>query len=594
MSSSGRSALSETATLSGAVPAPPDPERRRPGAAGRGELVLAAVGAVVVTSGYIALAAWHGALGAARNDDWAYYRLAFDFAQTGKLSFDPYTSTMLVGQVVMARPVVAVFGQQIAPLQIAVAALSALTLWMTYRVLRDLLEPFWALFCVACLAAGPIWGNISVSFMSDVPAMALQVLALTVAVRAFRGPAVRWGWLVGSLALCFVAFTVREYSAAAAGAILLTLLVRGRRSVRMVLLAFGAGALWTTAAAALFLWRATLVTGDRALAAGPSTNGRMADVVVGLVTTMGFLVFPVIVAVVGRGLVRTLLRWAPLLVVLVAAFTWAALKNVSLLSGNYIRLGGSYSGTLSGSAPRVFSKEVWWVLVAMANVSTAVLLTLLVAHVVSSLRRRAAPSHSTASDGGEVAPSAAPASLTLVFCFGLVTVLLTISVCLVTGGRPFDRYLLPAVPFLAAAAVYTARRSLHFSARPVLAVVAVLAMGGVGLAQVDASATFDGAKWRLGQQVTKLGYEPATVDAGYEWFGFHQPGRVVYHPVRSVYPFWVTDLFRNSQLCASGRFAPRPVRSTPYAGEISRVTQRSLLGVRYTLYARTADRGCGR
>ncbi|MEO8830512.1 glycosyltransferase family 39 protein [Lapillicoccus sp.] len=556
--------------------------------------MLAALGAIVVSSGYVGLAAWHGALGAARNDDWVYYRLAFNFATTGRLSFDPYTSTMLVGQVAMASPVVAVFGQQIAPLQIAVAALSALTLWMIYRVLRDLLEPFWALFCVACLAAGPIWGNVSVTFMSDVPAMALMVLALLVAVRAFRGPAIRWGWLIGSLALCLAAFTVREYSAAAAGAILLTLLIRGRRSVRIVLVAFGAGALWMAVAVALFLWRATLVTGDRALAAGPSTDKRMADVIVGFVTTLGFLLFPVVVAVIGRGLVRTLLRWAPLLVVLVAGFTWAALKNVPLLTGNYIRLGGSYSGTLTGSPPRVFSKEVWWVLVAMANVSTAVLLTLLVAHVVSSLRRRATPSITSAADGDEAAPADTPASLTLFFCFGLVTVLLAIGVCLFTGGRPLDRYVLPAVPFLAAVAAYTARRFLRFSARPVLAVVAVLAMGGVGLAQVDASATFDGAKWRLGQQVTKLGYEPATIDAGYEWFGFHQPGRVVYHPVRSTYPFWVTDLFRDAQLCASGRFAPRPVRATPYAGEISRVTQRSLLGVRYTLYARTADRGCRR
>ncbi|MEO5743036.1 MAG: hypothetical protein ABIQ53_00425, partial [Terracoccus sp.] len=387
---------------------------------------------------------------------------------------------------------------------------------------------------------------------------------------------------------------VREYSAAAAGAILLTLLVRVRRSVRLVLVAFGAGALWTAAVAALFLWRATLVAGDRALAAAPSTNLRMADVVVGLVTTMGFLLFPVIVAVVGRGLLRTLLRWCPLLAVLVAGFTWAALQNVSLLTGNYLRLGGSYSGTLTGSAPRVFSQEVWWVLVAIANVSTAVLLTLLVVRVVSALRRRATPSDAEPCEGAGAAAGDTPAALLLFFYFGLVTVLLTIGVCIVTGGRPFDRYLLPAVPFLAAAAVYTARRFMHFSARPALAVVAVLAMGGVGLAQVDASATFDGAKWRLGQQVSGRGYEPATIDAGYEWFGFHQPGRVIYRPVRSDYPFWVTDLFRDSHLCASGRFAFRPVRSTPYAGEIARVTQWGLLGVRYTLYARTADRGCNR
>lgn len=616
-----------------APPAQSTPPRPAWRPARRVELALAGLAALVVTGGYVGLAWWHGALGAARNDDWAYYRLLFAFADSGKLVFDPYTSTMLVGQLSLARPVVAVFGEQIAPLQLMVAALSALTLWVSYRVVRGFLSPVEAAFSVACLAAGPIWGGVSVSFMSDVPAMALQVLALAAAARALRGPVVRWVWLALGLLLAFAAFTVREYSVAAVAAILLTLVLRHRRERRVVLAGVGAGLVWLGAAVALFLWRASLVPGERALSARGADDDRVLEILVGLVTTTGFLLFPLAVVVIaallsswgarpaGRRSARPLLPWLAVGAALVATFTVvAAALDVPLLTGNYVRLGGSYSGTLDGFAPRVFGPQAWWVLVAVANVSTAVLLTWAAARSMAAWRAHRDP-HALAGeregpDG--IRDASSPVGVWLALAFGLATVVLSTAVCLTTGGRPFDRYLVPAVPFLAAAVVYAlrrhpdrrpgsshdrardvklgrARKPLAGSASPVVAGVAVLAMGVVGLAQVDASATFDGAKWRLGQQVTALGYDPATVNAGYEWFGFHQPGAVVYRPDREPgFPFWVTDLFRDASVCATARFAPRPLRSAPYSGEVARVVQTSLYRVKYAVYARAVDRGCDR
>jgi hypothetical protein len=364
-------------------------------------MALAWLVALVVAGLYVVSAAVHGALGVARNDDWVYYRLAFEFFHTGRLEVDPYTSTLLVGQIIAAQPVIAVFGDAIAPLQIAVALLSAVTLAATYLFLRHFLPVIWALASVACLAVGPLWGGLSVSFMSEVPALALQVLSLCAAVPALRGPRLRWGWLVWSLVLSLLAFSVREYALAAPAAILFTAYrVHGpggapwrRRDdpqVRRVLLGLvAAGIVWCAAAAALVMWRGTLVTEPRALSAQIELGQRVAYVAVGLLTTTGFMLFPVALAVWRGGAWRRLRRWWPLLVALIVLFVVTArVLKYPLLLGNYLRLGGSYSGTLMGSAPRVFSEQVWWCIEVVANVSTALLLTFAVIQTVDLLRRR--------------------------------------------------------------------------------------------------------------------------------------------------------------------------------------------------------------
>ncbi|MCU1538527.1 MAG: Dolichyl-phosphate-mannose-protein mannosyltransferase [Humibacillus sp.] len=605
----------------------------------RVEALLAAVGALAVVGLYVVDAAAHGALGIARNDDWVYYRTAFAMAQTGRLSFDPYTSTLLLGQVLGAQPVLHLFGPHPGPLQLAVALLSAVMLAASYLFVRRFLGVAWSLLCVGVLAVGPIWGGLSVSFMSDVPAAALQVLALTAAVPALRGLRVRWGWLAASLALGLLAFSVREYSVAAVVAIGTTaLLTHGRRAGgRRVVLGLGAVLVgWAVLALALFAWRDSLVRGPRALGVALELDQRIAYVAVGLLTTTGFLLFPVALAVWRGGAVRSLWRWWPLAVGLVAALTYtSAVLRFPLILGNYVTAVGSYSGALAGRPPTVFHEHVWWALQAVADVSTALLLTFATARTVGVVRRHRAGRHTpSAGAANGFVDGATRASVTrprdrvdidpaprLALSFGVSTLVLTALACIVTHARPFDRYVVVALPFLAAAALHAARRSGSagdVALRDVAPRVGpsggsgvwqvwrgraghVVTAGGlavlalVGAAQVDASATIDGAKWALGQEATRLGYAPETVDAGYEWFGLHQSEPVVYDAHRVPgFSSWTTTLFADARVCVNGEYAPHPVRTQPYDGEVVRVSRTSLFGVDYVLIGRTVDRGCDR
>jgi hypothetical protein len=70
------------------------------------------------------------------------------------------------------------------------------------------------------------------------------------------------------------------------------------------------------------------------------------------------------------------------------------------------------------------------------------------------------------------------------------------------------------------------------------------------LVYVDAAATIDGAKWRTAERLVSVGFRPATIDAGYEWFGLHQPDDIA--------PGWE---HRKGDL-ATRLFSPRPVCAT--------------------------------
>jgi hypothetical protein len=346
------------------------------------------------------------------------------------------------------------------------------------------------------------------------------------------------------------------------------------------------------------MWRGTLVTEPRALSAQIELGQRVAYVAVGLLTTTGFMLFPVALAVWRGGAWRRLRRWWPLLVALIVLFVVTArVLKYPLLLGNYLRLGGSYSGTLMGSAPRVFSEQVWWCIEVVANVSTALLLTFAVIQTVDLLRRRPRSAPLDASAPPKAAGSRPQRGIDptprLAFTFGLAGVALTMVVCLITHARPLDRYVVGSVPFIAAAGLHISRSRRPQRAGTIVAAGGMVLLAAVGVTQVDASATFDGAKWSLGDAAVRKGYQAETVDAGYEWFGLHQPTPVIYDPRRERgYSSWVTTLFQDARVCVNGQFAPRPTSRDPYPGEVVRVSRRSLTGVTYTLIGRSTDRNC--
>ena len=83
----------------------------------------------------------------------------------------------------------------------------------------------------------------------------------------------------------------------------------------------------------------------------------------------------------------------------------------------------------------------------------------------------------------------------------------------------------------------------------------LLAFAVLGVGLVDASATFDGAKWELGRRIADMGYPAGSIDGGFEWFGFHQPGPMA--PARPIEPgtAWWVSFFEEGVICANSQNA---------------------------------------
>lgn len=589
---------------------------------------VAVVCAVAVAATYVLIAGLDGALGVPRNDDWGYYRTAFDVLHQGWFAPDPFTRTMLVGQILLAQPLLAVFGSAIVPLQLFGALFAAVGLWATYLVVRHFLPIGWAAFSVGCLALGPIYGSLAPTFMSDAPSFALQSLALLAGATALTTTRRPVAWLALSLTLAFAAFSVREYAVAVAVAVLCCFpLSRGllrrhsgqlpdaARVRRERLGAVALGLAWLLGAGALYVWRAQL--------SGPGSAPVMhwtapAHNTVRVVFTCALLIAPAVLLFWRWPHTPwTWRRWVALGIALVLVVPRALTSPNPILTGNYVSQGGAYPQTLYGAQPAVIPTPVWDAILfltsaAALTVVAAVLeavLTWVVCRVATWRARDALPSSAHAGQdtqpnaeviGGTDTSHTAYAlwvrepALVLVLIYSLAMVLTVLAVSLLVPWVG-DRYLFPVVPYLAAGLVWWARRSAptrHPRSSRVVGAVGLVGLAALGAFQVDAAATMDGAKWRIGEALTRAGHPAQTIDAGLEWFGFHQPGAVLNHfDPHQGQPFWV-GLFDNARVCVRvtrvDPSRPRGIATPPLAS----LAADGLLGSRFLLQARPDDVRC--
>lgn len=544
-------------------------------------------GAVAVL--HLGIAASRGALGASRNDDWTYLRILSDFESTGRFLPDPYTRTMLVGQIWLSRPVVEVVGVSISALQVLVTVVGAVGLVAAAAVLRRFLAPGWAFFSVGILALGPIYGSISVTYMTDVPAMAAQSIALYLGVRAIEA---RNRWVVPltlSLVTAFVGFTIREYAVVAFIAVLAVfLLARERLTTRSRALVVAAGVLWVCAAVSLVIWRAALAgtDGTALVALAPMTVTLKASLQTG--ATMAALLAPAAVLLWRPTAWQRTWHWLLALGLALLIGIADLASPGSMLLGNYLTRNGSYSVTLPGTPPVSMPSPAWSALVLLAAASLGAVTVRLLTWVATT------PSMKTVR-----AVRSQPPALVLSVVFGVAGVLFVVFVGALSGDAVFDRYLIPYVPFLAGWVCWIARptgdgASAHDAGRGRLQAtgwITLTVWAVIGLHQVDVAATLDGAKWRMGEQLVEAGYAPEDVDAGLEWFGLHQQGdiRLPLTPPAQGLGFW-HGLFEEPRACAVSAYAGHPM---PNAGQVvAAVDARSVLGIEYALVGREIDVDC--
>lgn len=511
--------------------------------------VAAAVGLIIVVGVVIPLviARHYDATGIPRDDDWSYFRALFHWVDTGQLDFNHWVSMILLGQLVLAAPVVLVFGNDITPVQVLTVCIGLVgllsVLWLGVLMTRRL----WvATFVAVLVAAGPLWGALSVSFMTDVPAFALSLIACTLGARAFVARQVALGYLVAALVASFAGFTIRQYAAVPMLAIVIIgawALLREGRGRRFWILAGVTVAVVVASVAVLLFWR-TIPNIKPFTPGAPDSHSIRATFYKGsgLVRLLGLLLAPVVVLV---GPVHILKRaWnAASATTVGVGFVVAAVLGYTAVEAPRIAFAGNFvlpngilgDGVIGGNRPDILPSGMWPLLVAIGTAS-AFLLVLAVVPALAALGRRIRDRDLTLAE-----PMVALLGLVV---FGYFSAYLL--ACL--SGLPMaDRYLLPILPLTALLLVRSERPSavapipvgspaemangvLAASTRPYERTRLVSA--GLGLALILAvgivfsvdSASFDGTRWKVAEAATRFGYGPNQVRGGFEWTNFHERG----------------------------------------------------------------------
>ena len=170
------------------------------------------------------VAAIGGALLVPHHDDFAYRRPAQTLYETGFLQLTGWSVMTLVGQLAFTLPFEVVLGRSDAGVVAAAAVLGVILIVASYSVARRVLSVAGATFSILVLLAVPgVLRNVA-AFMTDIPAMAAEMLCLALAARVIAHPESpgRWRWLLASLAAGVWAFSIREFAIAAPVAVLIS------------------------------------------------------------------------------------------------------------------------------------------------------------------------------------------------------------------------------------------------------------------------------------------------------------------------------------------------------------------------------------
>ncbi|MFM7270452.1 MAG: hypothetical protein ACKO2C_02305 [Actinomycetes bacterium] len=487
--------------------------------------VLALVGTVIP----LLIARHYGALGAARGDDWSYLVTLFRWVDTGRMEFNDWVSMSLLGQLLLAAPIAAVWGHATAIVQVetAIVGLAGLVAVVTLGRRLGLSQVVAATVALA-VAVNPLWMILTTTYMTDVWAFTVSTIALLVAVVALDRRPVPLPMVVGALVIAAYAVTIRQYALVVVVAICLVggIALLGRRDTRIALgAALGAVAV-AAALIGFFVWWYSVPDSKALSPAFPEGRDLRTSVIrgAGFLRLVGLSSLPAL-ALAGplRILRRSLDRARGLTVlVLMCSTAWMAVTATRYLSsqfvGNYVIRDGALSiAVLPGIRPPVMPGPLWSLLVFTASLTGILLLVAavpMVADLADRVRRR---------DTAGIEPVTSLLGITVVgyaMAYGLAAM---------TGLQVYDRYALPALPLVSILLLRACCCPGHAPitrARIALTAFAFVALAVVGVNLAVDSASFDGARWRLALEVSNTGrFKPKQVNGGFEWVNFHRGRR---------------------------------------------------------------------
>ena len=484
------------------------------------------------------IARHYGALGIPRSDDWSYLVSLFRWVDSGRLSFNHWVSMTLVGQLAIAAPLAAIRTRPIAGIQELTAALGLVGLVCVAAIPARVTKGRWvALFIAVTIAAGPLWGPLAVSYMTDVPTFALSALALLLGLVAFDRHPISMPLLMTSALVGLAAFTIRQYSVVLIAAVLLTgawsFASDGDRR-RVAQLAF-LGLVLTLLMAGFLIWWNTIPDGRSLAPSIPTVHSVGVSIFkgAGFLRLVGLLLLPLIVATGPVMIVRRSWRASHPLTVAVATGTLAWLAASAwrvpgdLFVGNYVMRDGVLSDiVLIGRRPDVFPPLVWATIVMVAS-AASILLALSVVPLMTSLTRRVRVRDLALRDPVET-----------------YLILVTLGYCgayflaTASGLQVYDRYILPALPAIGLLLLRSRNRTLKTadsidgqaprartgerSGSRIATAVALVGLAAIGLSFTADSASFDGARWRVATLAVRRGWSRRTINGGFEWLNYHR------------------------------------------------------------------------
>lgn len=449
----------------------------------------------------MSLAASAGAIGIPASDDWVYVRGAESLFRSGGIDM-PGRTAAAVGQLVMVQPLLWLSGGAAWAFPAYGLTMTAIAIGSSFLLARRFLGTESAALVGLLLIVFPGFARMSTSFMTDIPCLAFVMVCLQQGDRWVSGDGGRLS-LATSIAAGLAAVSIREFAIAAPGAVLAASWVQSRPSERP----------FQTVATILFLVGLVAVVFAGAVvrgrgAAEPQLAGLL--LVGPLFATSAAGLLPALALGIGRRLAGL----TPLQVLL-----GASLASLSLVmawgspNGNmWMQQGFAGDLLLSGKRPDLFTSSWWGLSRQLASMSLS-LLVVFVLTWAQPLRQWRASLPRTIRHMGWVGGRG-----------GVLVLFLLAYAVEVLLFAPFsvsDRYALPFVPAAAILLLRGRPQAFRFGRSLAVAHGALVWLAISAWLIAANSFAYDAARWREGEAAVALGYQPRSIDAGYEWVGFH-------------------------------------------------------------------------
>jgi Dolichyl-phosphate-mannose-protein mannosyltransferase len=455
-------------------------------------------------------------------DDYAYIKMARDFALTGRMIYNGGTAVVTGWQIPWGALFIRLFGFSFTAPRMSTLVVAFFVIWLFFVTLvRFGISRRGAYFGALLFGLSPIFVPMAASFMTDIDSVFVIVLCMYLCKRAFdaRTPQSTIAWLAAAAVTNVAAGTVRQVTWL--GALVMAPAVAWALRRRRGVLVSGV-VLWALSAVAILAimhWfkQQPYVLNDPIISLGHRPvslifgHGAMQYIKDFLV--LALLIFPLLVAWVLRMKLRPAV--AALIVGVVVAFEFVSLHFdlrfhqfpwMRDVMGN-LGMSQEFSWAL-GTNHLVFNEPTQFVLACIVTAAAVLFLVDLWRGRASS--RRAAQESSTGSANG-----------LFWICVPFVAVYLTMLVPRSLWNGVLDRYLLGVLPFviLAFLKLYEKR----FSSRlPVASYIVLAAMTGFTIAATHDWFSLDRARLEAAETLERAGVPRTAMQVGLEFDGWTQ------------------------------------------------------------------------